>query len=165
MEYLNLDNSIKIFALVDGMYNIEDIKKIYRKLASANHPDKGGNTEAMQLINTSFEELVKFFATNEVLEVTEAGEITDLNFIDNLKKMRGVIIEVCGYWVWLTGNTIEYKDVIKGLGFKYSGSKKSWYWSPTIDTAKYRRGSHSMKTIRNKYGSHIIENERAKLIN
>ncbi len=47
-----LQNAIVIFGLENGQYTLNDIKQAYRKLASANHPDKGGNTETMQLINT-----------------------------------------------------------------------------------------------------------------
>ena len=159
----NLQNAIKVFNLDNKSYVVKEVKDIYRKLASANHPDKGGSTEVMQLINTSLEEFLKFFEMNETLEVADSsGEYMNFNFIETLKKMNGVIIEVCGYWVWLTGNTLEHKDLIKGLGFKFSGAKKSWYWSPTIDTAKFKRGSRSMKTIRTKYGSHIITRVRDK---
>jgi hypothetical protein len=161
----NLQNAINLFNLGQKVYDIKEIKAIYRRLASANHPDKGGNTEAMQLINTSLEEILKFFETNETLEIKDSSdEFINFDFIETLKKMNGVIIGVCGYWMWLTGNTLEHKDLIKELGFKFSGAKKSWYWSPTIDTAKFKRGSRSMKTIRTKYGSHIIENERAKIL-
>jgi hypothetical protein len=34
-----------------------DLKKQYRKLAIANHPDKGGSTQAMQEVNAEFEQL------------------------------------------------------------------------------------------------------------
>jgi len=160
MEQKNLQNAINVFNLTNRIYTIKEIKDIYRKLASANHPDKGGNTEVMQLINISFNELLEFFSANETLEIKDSSE-TNINFsfIDDLKKMSGVIIEVCGYWIWLTGNTIGHKELIQKLGFRYSGAKKSWYWFPTIETFKFRRGSKTMKTIRTKYGSQIIKNE------
>lgn len=76
--------------------------------------------------------------------------------------MAGVIIEVCGYWVWLTGNTFAHHAKIKALGFKFSGAKKAWYWSPTLNQSAYRRGSRSMKGIRKEYGSRIVETEEQK---
>lgn len=160
MENYNLKNAINIFNLSNRIYTVDEIKDIYRKLASANHPDKGGSTEVMQLINISFDELLKFFATTENLEVKDSLDNgTDFKFIDTLKKMSGVVIEVCGYWVWLTGNTVTHKDSIKELGFRFSAAKKAWYWFPMIDSSKFRRGSKSMKVIRSKYGSSIINNE------
>jgi curved DNA-binding protein CbpA len=37
--------------------SLAELKKQYRKLAIENHPDKGGSTEAMQMINLEFEKL------------------------------------------------------------------------------------------------------------
>lgn len=168
MENNKLNNAIAIFGLENGQYMINDIKQIYRKLASANHPDKGGNTETMQLINTAFAELCRFFEINQTLDVNqeqESAQSFDFSFLDTLKTMQGVIIEVCGYWVWLSGNTYPNKEIISGLGFKFSGAKKSWYWSPTIDNGIYKRGSKSMKNIRKEYGSKIIETEITAAIN
>lgn len=41
--------------------SLEDLKKQYRKLALANHPDKGGKTEVMQEINVEFDVLFKIW--------------------------------------------------------------------------------------------------------
>lgn len=41
--------------------SLEDLKKQYRKLALANHPDVGGNTEIMQEINVEFDVLFKIW--------------------------------------------------------------------------------------------------------
>lgn len=164
MENNKLQNAIAIFELDNGQYKIEDIKAIYRKLASANHPDKGGDTETMQIINTAFAELCKFFECNQTLDINEDGNEEakqfDFSFISELKMMHGVIIEVCGYWIWLTGDTYSHHEKIKALGFKFSGAKKAWYWSPTINQSAYRRGCKSMKGIRTQYGSSIIKTEQ-----
>ena len=168
MENNKLQNAITIFGLENGQYTLDNIKKVYRKLASDNHPDKGGNTETMQIINTAYEELTKYFSTNETLDINQDGneESQDFNFsfINELKTMAGVVIEVCGYWVWLSGNTYAHKAQIQHLGFKFSGAKKSWYWSPTITLSTYRRGSKSMKQIRKVYGSKIIKTEEQRAI-
>ena len=163
-----LQNAIVIFGLENGQYTLNDIKQAYRKLASANHPDKGGNNETMQLINTAFAELCKYFETNQTLDINQEQETAqnfDFSFLDTLKTLTGIKIEVCGYWVWLSGNTYPHKETISNLGFKYSGAKKSWYWSPTINVSSFRRGSKSMKQIRKDYGSKIIETENPVSIN
>ncbi len=163
-----LQNAIVIFGLENGQYTLSDIKQVYRKLASANHPDKGGNTETMQLINTAFAELCKYFEANQTLDINQEQETAptfDFSFLDTLKTLHGVIIEVCGYWVWLSGNTYPHKETISNLGFKFSGAKKSWYWSPTINTTNYKRGSKSMKQIRQEFGSKIIKTESQAAIN
>jgi hypothetical protein len=121
----------------------------------------------MQLINTAFEELSKFFITNDTLDVNqnEALHAFDFDFISELKTMQGVKIEVCGYWIWLTGDTYIHKEKIQALGFKFSSAKKAWYWSPTIDMTKYRRGCWSMKNIRKIHGSQIIDTETQQVLN
>lgn len=170
MENNQLFNSIIIFGLENGQYNINDIKKVYRKLASSNHPDKGGNNEIMQLINNAYEDLTKYFEQNNLLNVIKddanQADFKSFNFefIKEVKTMQGVIIEVCGCWVWLSGDTFTHKAKIQALKFKFSGAKKRWYWSPTIDDKFYRRGSKSMQQIRNKYGSVIIESNQVKNI-
>ena len=163
-----LENAIVIFGLENGQYSLSDVKQVYRKLASVNHPDKGGSTETMQLINTAFSELCKYFELNATLDInqeTETNQSFDFSFVDALKTLHGVVIEICGYWVWLSGNTYPHKEIISNLGFKFSGAKKSWYWSPTIDTSKYKRGSKSMKNIRQEFGSKIIKTESQAAIN
>ncbi|MBP9742896.1 MAG: J domain-containing protein, partial [Burkholderiales bacterium] len=120
-----LENAIVIFGLENGQYSLSDVKQVYRKLASVNHPDKGGSTETMQLINTAFSELCKYFELNATLDInqeTETSHSFDFSFVDTLKTLHGVVIEVCGYWVWLSGNTYPHKETISNLGFKFSGA-------------------------------------------
>lgn len=159
-----LENAIKIFKLEQGKYNAEDIKQCYRVLAKKNHPDKGGSTEMMQLINNAYSEFVEYFKSNELLEIGAEPSYKNIDFIDTIKTMAGVVIEVCGCWVWLSGATYNYKQTISELGFKYSKSKQSWYWSPTIDKLKKRMGTSSMSKIRGKYGSTIINTEAQQKI-
>lgn len=160
-----LQNAINIFALENGQYLLDNIKQIYRKLASTNHPDKGGDTETMQLINTAFAEFCKYFETNTTLDINQDdSQGVNFWFMQQLKAMQGVVIEVCGYWVWVTGNTYIYKGELHVLGFKYSSAKKAWYWSPTITVSNYRRGSKSLKKIRRDYGSQKIEGEEPRFL-
>lgn len=41
----------------NNIKSLKDLKEQYRKLAIANHPDKGGDTDAMQAINDEFDQL------------------------------------------------------------------------------------------------------------
>ncbi len=72
-----------------------------------------------------------------------------LNAIINLD---GLEIEICGAWVWVSGNTFAHKAALKGAVFHYAGKKKKWYFRPE-DWASSSRGSLDMEQIRDKYGS------------
>lgn len=161
-------NAIAIFGLGNGQFDLDMIKQAYRKLASANHPDKGGNTETMQLINCAYEELCKFFIMNQTLEINEENEEAhafDFSFLDELKAMQGLIIEVCGYWIWLGGETYPHRAAIKALGFKFSGTKKAWYWSPVMSEKRFMCGTKPMAQIRKTYGSSIVKTELRATLN
>jgi hypothetical protein len=142
---------------------IEQIKKRYRELAQKFHPDHGGTNEEMTIINLQYEQQKgrKFTSTNH-----ETGKTYEQNFdpfdgyrelIDKLINLQGIEIELCGTWLWITGQTKPYKEQLKELGFKFSGKKCAWYWKP--GDKKYRKKSKkelNLDEIRNLYGSEKV---------
>lgn len=54
--------------------SLEELKKQYRKLALANHPDKGGKNEVMQEINVEFDVLFKIWKDSANDEGQETSE-------------------------------------------------------------------------------------------
>lgn len=153
--------------------SIEDVKKTYRKLALKYHPDlTGGTTESeMKEINAEYEIAFRRFKNihskaESNSETNQSSDNTDSNtseysdaetpemfkdIIDGLIHCDGVQIDIVGSWVWLTGNTFEYKDTIKGLGFKWASKKKAWYWH-SGEFTKRRHSKMSLDDIKNKYG-------------
>lgn len=80
--------------------------------------------------------------------------------IFNIFKINNITLEVCGNWVWLSGDTKINKDKIKSLGYKWSKHKKMWYYRP--DEHKCRKLTNkelNMQEIRNKYGSSILNSK------
>ena len=74
--------------------------------------------------------------------------------------MDGIIIEVCGSWVWVTGNTREHKEELKALSFRWSSNKSAWYFHR--DGYRKRSNKHmSLDDIRGFYGSERIDMEQA----
>jgi len=69
-------------------------------------------------------------------------------------------LEFCGSWLWVTGNTFEYKDKLKELGYRYSSNKKCWYWRAYGDQSKATKPT-SMEYIRQTYGSDLEEHHEA----
>ncbi|MBN2487052.1 MAG: hypothetical protein JXB34_13845 [Bacteroidales bacterium] len=45
----------------EGVWNEEELKITYRKLVKTHHPDKGGNTEIMKMINYQYARYLKAF--------------------------------------------------------------------------------------------------------
>ena len=73
-------------------------------------------------------------------------------------KMDGVTIEMIGTWIWVSGNTRRYKDLLgkNGLGLRFSGKRKMWYFT----TTRKRGGRYSRKSmddLRNKYGARTFQ--------
>lgn len=65
---MKASTAIKILNLKDS-FSLKELKSAYRKLASKNHPDHGGDLNKMQLINESYDLLV--LSLNEPLDIIE----------------------------------------------------------------------------------------------
>lgn len=145
--------------------SIEDVKSEYRKLAKELHPDCGGNAEDFKTMmndyKRAFERWKDIHATadggtygkaktdSEAEKEETPEQFAEL--INQLIRMQGVNIDLVGSWIWLSGNTYEYKETIKELHFFYSRSKQSWYYNGETEYHK-RRGHYSMNQIKAKYG-------------
>lgn len=138
---------------------IDELKKAYRKLAFQHHPDRGGNAEKMKAVNAEYEVLFK------KLNVISEGGASKYNIddgfrevIDKIINLDGIEIEICGLWIWVSGDTQKHKDALgkNGAGFYFAGKKKMWYWRP--EEAKIRRSpGMGMDYIRNMYGSETVK--------
>ena len=71
----------------------------------------------------------------------------------------GIHIEICGSWIWVTGNTYPHRDTLKNAGYMYSKSKKAWYHAGEGLKGK-RRGRYSLNQIRKLHGSEEIDTEQ-----
>ena len=78
-------------------------------------------------------------------------------------ELEGLDIEVCGTWVWVTGDTRTHKDALKGAGFKWARKKQAWYFRPQ-EWRSFSRGGMSLDEIRVTHGSSkVAKKGRAKL--
>src|SRR5665213_1325663 len=89
---------------------IDEVKALYRLLAKQNHPDKGGSTETMQAINSEYAfacaKIIK--GDNSSSAETEEEILKAEKYREALEKvitLDGIIIELVGAWIWVTGNT------------------------------------------------------------
>ena len=144
---------------------LEDLKKQYKRLAMLHHPDRGGNTQDMQQINVEYDELFQRLknthrASNGTTYTTgeESSEKAEdfREIIDVLIRLNGIKIEICGSWIWVTGDTKPHKEELKRLKFRWSQSKKAWYYH----SSPYRKRSSksfSLDEIRDLYGSQTVK--------
>lgn len=141
---------------------IDELKKAYRKLCQINHPDNGGHVETMAQINTEYAEAFNALknAHNAKAAADETGRTKPINecpeefinIITELLKIKGLNIELCGSWIWISGETKVNKETLKALGCRWASKKLMWYWRNEKDAVR-SRGAKSMDYIRTKYGS------------
>ena len=144
---------------------LEDLKKQYKRLAMLHHPDRGGNTADMQEINNEYDELfqqlknVHKAANGSTYKTRGEGSEKAEDFrqvIDVLIRLNGLKIEICGSWIWVTGDTLSHKTALKSLKFKWSRNKKAWYFHGT-EYHKFSKKSFTLNEIRDMYGSEVVE--------
>ena len=142
--------------------SLEELKKRYKELALKHHPDReGGSTAIMQDINNEYQ----YFCEHPAFVFKHEGDKDDLltypEVLAKIINFKGIIIELIGSWLWVSGNTIVYKKELKEAGFWFAPKKLMWYFRP--DGLKSRKHNPlDINTIRNKYGSDVIQpNERA----
>ena len=151
----------------------EDAKELYRDLVKKYHTDNGGSGDEIKEINAEFQQ---FWKEVKSIHRTAAGEKKEseqaekefkyrecdinafMEIINKLVIVPGIEIEICGSWLWLTGNTYAYKDYLKSIGCRWSKGKKKWYWTE----APFKNNYHhpSMAAIRIMYGSTVIKSDR-----
>lgn len=142
-----------------NIQNLEDLKKEYRRLAAKHHPDVGGDTATMAEINNQYEALFNRIKFEDGMSAdpkysNNAEKSRDyINVIERLLKIKGIHIELCGSWLWITGDTKPVKDQLKAAGCYYAPKKKCWYWRPATEKSYRSRGNYELPEIREKYGS------------
>ena len=146
---------------------IEDLKKEYKRLAMIYHPDlKTGRLETMQAINAEYDKLFPILknvhakkdgstyqATGDWATSETPEQYKDI--ISALVKMQGVKVELCGSWLWITGETKNYKEQLKAIGCLWSANKAAWYYNGSERKTK-RAHCKSMDEVRSKWGSQTI---------
>ena len=133
---------------------LDELKAEYRRLARIYHPDMGGDTETMQQINAQYEATFNRLNGSSAQPKTEtAAEF--IAVIDALMKLRSITVELCGSWLWISGDTRAVKEQLKAAGCRWASKKSMWYWHPA-DWKPANRKTATMEHIRQKYGSKII---------
>ncbi len=75
--------------------------------------------------------------------------------IETVKTLPNVHIELCGTWLWITGNTYDNRKALKETGCMYSHKKQSWYYH---EESYHKLSSRvfALDEIRDMFGSETI---------
>lgn len=147
----------------NGISNLQELRDRFRKLAKEHHPDRGGDTATMQEINAEYETAFKYVVNHSEFSEGRINYETELDPILRQKiqiliNIENLFIEVCGNWLWITGNTKEYKDLLKERDFKFSAKKLAWYWHAG-DYKKRSKRKLTLDEIRDLYGSTRVKKD------
>lgn len=149
---------------------LEELKKEYKKMVYQLHPDKGGDAAEFKKMQVEYEEAAKILATGEQNWkrhqkadgtqktadelVKEAREMADK--IEKIITLEGIKIEICGTWLWVSGDTKAVKNELKGAGLHWAGKKLAWYWHADGWVRRSRK-EFSLNEIRTMHGSETVK--------
>jgi hypothetical protein len=137
---------------------INEAKKIYKILAKKLHPDVGGSDEEFKILNSVYNDFIehKIHFSNETKIDIELEKI-----ISQILHFEDIIIELIGSWIWVSGETKNIKDTLKGLGFKWASKKKMWYYGEMKGRSHKEK---SLDEIKSKYGSQSFNQKEKEKI-
>ena len=157
---ITLKDAAKVLSII-GPITPAIVKQAYQRASMKYHPDRGGSVEMMQAVNAAYEALKDYEGE------FKAESSSDDNYGDALNEailkvipLEGVDIEVCGAWIWITGNTRPHSKALgkNGAGFFFASKKKAWYYRPK-DWKSASRGNWSMDKIRETHGSKSVQSK------
>lgn len=146
--------------------NLDELKREYRRLSKIHHPDLGGDLETMKAVNNAYEAAFEMLKnqqnakakadpTGKTKYTTETPE-EFRKVVETLLKLD-LIVELCGSWLWISGDTKPHREKLKSVGCRWSSSKKMWYWRHQEDGCSWSKGKKTMGQIRSKYGSQTFQ--------
>jgi len=146
---------------------LDDLKNAYRQACKKYHPDLNPHgLELMKVVNIAYEFLKEHFGKWSCDQQTDDTSLTDKMqaVFNDIKHFVNVKTEVCGSWLWLSGETWRYKKELKTLGLKWASKKQMWYWNDGTYRKRTKR-VFDMNEIRARYGSVDLEQEPLSAVN
>lgn len=162
---MNTQEALQILGL-KGNVKKADIKKAYKQKAKEFHPDKNSaGNEMMKLINAAYD-VVKSLNSASVEENENLSEYPE-SIQNAINALFGINldIEVCGLWLWVSGDTFKHKETLKSAGFRWSSKKKMWYFRPENMKKTYNKGkTFSIDEIRILHGARKVQPTQFKTL-
>jgi hypothetical protein len=147
---MNIYDAAKILGL-SGEVTPELAKAAYHAACKKYHPDVNpAGEDMMKVVNEAYSAL-RDFSGSVKEQQTDYSDLLN-NALNAILGLSALSVEICGVWVWVTGDTRAHKDALKAAGYRWSGQKEAWYFRPEQFRSR-GRGVASMEEIRGKYGS------------
>ena len=162
-------------AFFEHVNTLDELQTAYRKLLLELHPDKHAGesadavkhfTELTQDLNKQYAYMASLLRAQEQrakAKATGKPEPTDADFehwarvdediraaIEKIVFLPDLEIELCGFWVWVGGETRAVKAFLKDAGYHWAPKKAKWYFAGIPSSS---RGAWDMDNIRERYGS------------
>ena len=107
--------------------NLDELRKIYKKLIIQHHPDNGGDEEIVKEINSEydifFKRLKNDFEHKDTYSTASDKQKQQFNWekdkqirdmVMQLSKLKGIRVEIIGVWICVS-ECYEYRKYIKQL--------------------------------------------------
>ncbi len=149
-----------------GIKTLLVLKARYRELCKLHHPDLGGDLEIMKAVNVQYEAALKHVHDDKGETLTDDAiniERDLMNIINKIVALKGIIIEVTGRWIWITGGTYPHRNYLREIGCFWAHKKLAWYWRPA-DAKVNNRHPYTLEQIRSKFGCISIETTERQAI-
>jgi len=159
---MNIQTALSLLGLNDGNFTAKEIKTAYKKASVKFHPDRNpAGLEMMQAINEAWEVLkdLEGAAADGTCQ-TDLGDALN-EALKAVLDLAGLNVELCGSWIWVTGDTKTHKEAIKAAGYKWAKKKIAWYFRPEESARKKGGGSWNMDKIRAGHGSQMMKGQRS----
>lgn len=156
---MKLQDALNILGLTGLDITLEQTKQAYRRASIKYHPDRNpGGLQMMQAVNAAWDYLQKLDWNRPVNNAESAdsdyGDLLNAA-INAVIDLAGLKLEICGAWVWVSGDTKTHKDALKAAGFMWASKKMMWYFRPA-EWASSSRGNWNIDKIREYHGSQSV---------
>ena len=163
---MRLNEALQVFGL-DNAKNMSqmEMQKLFRALAKDNHPDMGGDTLTMQMINDAWETFKTAYQKDShwfdwaAAQNKAEYDVVELfrDILSKVQHLSGLDLTISGSWLWIGGNTKFHSDILKANGCRFSAKKKLWSWHPPEQgKSKRYRKTVTQDKIYEKYGSQKV---------
>jgi hypothetical protein len=156
---MRIADALNILGLV-GVADSDSCETAYRRAAMKFHPDRsGGSVEMMQAVNQAIEAIRKWYTEggDDLRDHDKPSGYGDLlaAAIAAVVELEGIAIEICGSWVWITGDTRPHKAAFREAGYMWGAKKAAWYFRPAGFKSR-GRGKWTLDEIRDYHGSQSV---------